>query len=407
MSSEPFVPYSFNYPYMWLIDISISTLLKTVYNISQVRISESDKQLLRSLNKERLVYISNHPSTKEPFVTYYVANKMATRFCYMAGREIFDWGGGLLGTMLKNMGTYSVLEGTFDKESLKTTRKILAAEKGKLALFPEGEPTSNQNDTLFPFQPGVAQMAISALEDAKKVDKDANIYVLPAFVKYRMEGKSSEIKKDIEQSIQRLEKHLNMKYLHGTWVDRLILIGEQILSDFERKFSIKVDLDTSFNERFENFKHSVLDLIADKIELKKWNQEASVVEKLRKILSLYDSVHYSDSQKNISKKDVEWARNYCQKVYDFISIDSDYIRELPSAERIYDWIYRFEQELFGSFKLRPSYAVVRFAKPISLLDYYDDYKSNKKATLDLVMTRLRGEVESLMKDEIKKSTKLC
>lgn len=81
--------------------------------------------------------------------------------------------------------------------------------------------------------------------------------------------------------------------------------------------------------------------------LKRWNLKDSTVEKLRKILSLYDSVHYTDSQKNISKKDVEWARNYCQKVYDFISIDSNYIKELPSPERIYEWIYRFELELFG------------------------------------------------------------
>ena len=92
-----FISHDINYPFLWGMDLSLPVILKSALNIDGVDISDEDKYTLRSLNKERLLYFSNHPSTIEPPVAYYVANVIGSRFYYMASRNVFNWGFGIVG----------------------------------------------------------------------------------------------------------------------------------------------------------------------------------------------------------------------------------------------------------------------------------------------------------------------
>lgn len=406
MSTDSFISYDYSYPFLWFLDASIPSILKLLHNIDEVVIKEQDKRMLKSLKGERLVFVSNHPSTKEPPITFYLSRYTYSRFHYMAGREVFDWMNGFVGQVIKRMGAYSVIAGISDRESLKATRAILTEPEGKLVLFPEGEPTGNENDTLLPFQPGATQLAFWGYEDALKKDPKADICFLTTCIKYRMSGSIHEIRKDVDKSLDRLEQYFDLSKKGKTLVHRMLSIGRCLVERAEEDLGLKPGPTWDFDYRVGNLRHHILDTVAEKVRIKKWDFNANAIEKLRKLLSTFEmvSVGVPDPKKELpTLRAAKWGRLYLQKVYDFISIKKEYLVSKPTPERIYEWIYRFENEVFGSFSQRPSSAFVNFAPVFKISEYYPEYKKNKKETVDKLTQRQRDEIQKMLNLEIEKS----
>ena len=409
MSTESFIPPIHNYPLMWFMDSALKTLMKGINNVDEIVITEHDKEMLKKFKDERLIYISNHPSTNEPPISYLVGNYMYSRFHYMASREVFDWGNGAVGNLIRNMGGFSVIAGASDRESLKTTRAILSKPGGKLVLFPEGEPTGAENDNLLPFQAGVSQLGFWGYEDAIKLDSSADITVLPAFVKYRLNGTKEEIRRDVDKSLAIMEKRLGISKQGKDIVHRLLSIGKRLVERAEKQFAIAPDEKQTFDYRIGRLRHRILDTVADTVGLKKYNKEDHAIDKLRKILSTFEMVFVGvpDPKGELpSLNKAKWGRKYCQRAYDFISIKTDYLTSLPSAERIYEWIYRFESELIGYTIQRPQKAYVHFAPAFKISEYYGAYKKDKKGTVENLTTRLRDEIQKLLDREVQLSERL-
>lgn len=401
-----FIPPKLNYPFLWFTDFSLPFLFKMIHNLDSVEVSEIDRKTLRSLRNERLIVLSNHPTTKEPPVIYSLANIMSSRFHYMASREVFEWGSGMVGDYIQSIGAYSVIAGANDKESLKATRSILSSPSGKLAVFPEGEPTSGQNDILLPFQPGIAQLGFWGLEDALKKDPNANIQILPSFIKYRMSLPQDELQKDIDTSLENLENRIGITKLGKTVTERFLSIGRRLLEREEREYGITLEEGKDYNYRLGRLRHTILDNIANKIELSKYDTSENAIVKLRKILSFLELASLSmDTGKDPapSKDVVKWAKVAAEKAYDSITLQVDYLLDHPSAERLYEWLYRFESEILGETKNRPHLARVRLGEPISLIKYYSAYKQNKKETVQSITDHLRDVLERLMEEEIIKT----
>ncbi len=411
MSIKSFIPAKFNLPVLWFTDLTLPLLLKAVHNIDAIEISNEDKQILKSMQNERLIYVSNHPTTKEPPVAYNSANIMNSRFYYMAAREVFSWGAGLVGDFIQSIGAFSVLAGAPDRESLKAAREILASRSGKLVLFPEGEPTSGMNDTLLPFQPGVSQLGFWGLEDALKADPNAKVNVLLTYVKYRMNTSIDWMQKDIDQSLTRLEARLGISKTGKDIVHRFLSVGKRMIEREEREYGIHIEPDKleDFDYRLGRMRHAMLDNIAIKANIPKWDKGTNAIEKLRKILSTLELVVIGAPNPKGELPSLEmatWARKAAVKAYEFISIQTSYIKELPSAERLYEFLYRYENEIFGETKNRPHKAVVRVAKPFLINEYYESYKTDKKKTVEELTTRLKHDMENLLNEEIQKSTPL-
>lgn len=411
MSIKSFIPAKPNLPALWFTDLTLPILNKMVYNLESIEISENDKKTLKSFQKERLIYISNHPTTKEPGIAYNSANIMGSRFHYMAAREVFEWGSGFVGDFIQSIGAYSVLAGSADRESLKATREIISAPQGKLVLFPEGEPTSGMNDTLLPFQPGVSQLAFWGLEDALKKDPEAKLFILPTFIKYRMTNSIQGMQNDIDISLSRMELKLGISKTGKDIVHRFLSVGKRMIEREEKEYGVTIEPDKmeDFDYRLGRMRHAMLDNIAKKANIPKWDSQANAIEKLRKILSILEmvSVGMPDPKGELPSLEMAtWARKAATKAYDFISIQTSYIKELASAERLYEFLYRYENELFGEVKARPHKAIVRLGKPFQVNDFLPKYKTDKKKTVDEVTEKLRFELDSLLQDEKQRSNPL-
>ncbi len=382
-----------------MVDFSYPLLVKQLQNIDAIIIKPEDERMLRELRTDRLIYLSNHPSTGEPPVAYYVANRMGARFNFMASRQVFEWGYGVVGRFIQSIGAFSIIPGASDRESLKASRAILAKPRGKLVLYPEGEPTSGENDNLMPFQPGIAQLGFWALDDARKTDPDADIKILPSFVKYVMVGTDASIKAELHDSIARLEKRYSIDPGNKNLLRRFLTVGRVLLEETERDYEVPMAARDDFDYRIGRARHAILDGVAERVGVHGYDQSSDAIQKLRHILSVLEMVELKLKDPrlpNLSKSELEWARRESLKAYDVIVIKPGYLISRPTAERFFEWLARFENYAYGSTSPRPRKAHVFFGPVQRLSDFYDDYRSNKRRGVEKLTRHLRDQTQVLL-----------
>ncbi|MCB1141247.1 MAG: 1-acyl-sn-glycerol-3-phosphate acyltransferase [Leptospiraceae bacterium] len=404
---EPFIPPGFNLPLNWTADLLFPVLLRAMHNINEVIIKEEDKQMIRKHRNDRLLFFSNHPSTAEPPIAFHIGNIMGTRFKYMASRQVFDWGFGMVGKAISNIGAFSVIAGINDRESLKTARQSLAEPGGKLVLFPEGEPTSGENDSLMPFQDGIAALSFWALEDAKKKEKDADITILPAFMRFVVDAPKNIILEDLDRSLKKLETHFAIRPGEKNILRRFLTVGKYMLLDAEEQYKIKDADQNDFDYRIGRVRHAMLDKMAEKLKPANYDMNADAIMKLRTIFALLEmiSIDYPDPKlPKLNKDEIEYYKREAVKAFDFIVIKRDYLLSYPTPERFYEWLTRYESYVFGDTPRAlggvashlPRKAYVFFAKPYSLNDYHADYKKNKKETIKRLLGDLRTDLQGML-----------
>jgi len=240
------------------------------------------------------------------------------------------------------------------------------------------------------------------LEDTIKKDPDAKLYILPVFIKYKMNAKEDVMKKDLDLSLSVLESKMGISRTGKTIVERFLSIGRRLLEKEEREYGIEIENPEDFDFRMGKIRHTILDNIAKKIELPKYDPEENAIVKLRKVLSFLELATLdieSLKEKGPSKEVAKWARKAAQKAYDFITMQINYIKEQPSAERLYEWLYRYEQEILGETKMRPHIAKIRVSTPILMNSLYDDYKKDKKKLVQDTTQDLRNKLENLLEEE--------
>ncbi len=405
---QPFIAPGFNLPLAWTVDLLHPVVLKGMYNIDEIVVSNADRQMLRSVRDDRLLFFTNHPSTAEPPIVWAVGNMMGARFRYMASRQVFDWGYGFVGQAIASLGAYSVIAGTQDRSSLRMSRKIMAKRGGKLVLFPEGEPTSGENDSLMPFQAGAAQLSFWALDDARKTDPGADVTILEGFIKYVIQASRGEIILNLETALAELEAKLGVDPGRRNLLRRYLHFGRVLLEKAEADYHIPVASQSDFDYRIGRVRHAILDNVAEKLALKTYDQKADAITKLRQIWAVVEMlmINYDDpTLPRATQEVVEWAHGECVKAFDMIVIKKDYLLSNPTAERFFEWLARFESYVLGK-KPRalggvptplPRKAHVSFTRPFKLSEYYTDEKRKRKKAVETMTKRLYDEMNGLLK----------
>lgn len=396
-----FIPPHFSAPLAWSFDLGFLPITKTLFKLESIRISPNDQERLRKLSGERVIYFSNHPTTIEPPVAYRVANAMGSRFHFMASRNVFDWGGGLVGEVIRRIGAFSVLSGGADKDAIKMSRSILSSPGGKLAIYPEGM-CSGENDNLLPFLPGTAQIGFWGLEDAKKKDPNADIHVVPAFVKYVMLGSKSFLIQEIRDSIGRIEKELHLDPGNRNLLRRFLMVGRYLLEQAESEFNIVPEPNHDYNFRVGRVRHETLNRAAKLMNLK-FSDDENAIDKIRELFTALDSIEAGFPRKGceqISPEFVKLARKEVERAYTFLVTKPEHLVSRPTAERFIEWLYHYETVVFGRTEFRSREAHLFFPEFFTLGEYYESYKKDKRKTVQQITERLRSTLEGLMKEAI-------
>jgi hypothetical protein len=394
----------------WLASKIYFPLLAAMQNIRQVVIRPEDIEKLRSFKNERLLFFTNHPSTAEPPLVFYLGRLLGQRFKFMASRQVFNWQGGLIGWFIRRIGAYSVIAGVPDREAMKLTRKILTVPDGKLVIFPEGEPTSGEVDTLMPFQPGVAQLGLWDLEDAQKIDPNADINVWYGFMKFVITSPKEKILHDLNRSLTKIEKKMGLAVNDGKHVlHRFLTVGRHFLEKAEADFNVTVEHEKGFDYRIGRVRHAMLDRLAEKLQAGNYDKNEDGIHKWRRLFALVElhQLQYPDPKlPKLDKRTIKEAHRDAVFIFDFIVMKRDYILDNPTPERLYEWLDRYESYLFkkvpralgGVPSHLPRRAHILFGKPYKLSEVQTANRKDRRGAVEGFTARLRNDMQQLLED---------
>lgn len=406
---KAFIPPQTSNFYYGLAGLLKGPIIKVLQNITSIHIKPEDLEKLKQLENERIIFFGNHPTTAEPPLVVYLADQFKEKYHFLGSRQIFEWGGGVIGYFLPKFGAYSVIAGIADRESVKTTRNILAQEKARLVIFPEGEPTSGENDSLMPFQPGIGQLGFWGLEDARKKDPDAEIYIVPMFWRYKIDAPQEKITQNIEKRLLKLEKKMGIEAGDRGMLRRFLQIGRVLIEQYEKELGIIPDDPEDFNFRTGRVRHALLDNVAKIYNVKNYHEEENAIMKFRQLFPITElmMIDYQGADlPKLTKAQKKKAFYDLIHAFEFIVIKRDHLIERPTPERAFEWLERYESLILGTkpralggvpTKL-PRQAHLFLGDISKLSDYYPEKRNLKKQSIERLNIDLRAELEGLVKD---------
>eukprot|EP00899_Mesostigma_viride_P025861 jgi/Mesvir1/645/Mv17257-RA.1 len=418
---ELFLSDAYNWFFATFLDFIEPILLRVMGNIFGVVIRDEDRKMLKSLRDKRLLYYSNHPSVAEPPVALRVAHAMGVHFKYQCARQVFSWHNGFVGRTFRWLGVFSVLPGAVDISSAKYARDVLAMPRGRLAVFPEGEPTTNTNDMLVPFQPGLGRLAFWALTQAQqRQGEQEDLTVLPAFVKYVLMGTPQEIDAKLRESMAVFAGmvkitvdtakgdlvKLCLKFAHATLQWEAEQLG--LSKDAFLKAGDKDDDPAAINAAINAMRSYLLDRLAERLLAYeggakgawfRYEANKPTLERTRQLLLALDNLEYDRNTKGpaMTESELDKERGALYRAYAVATLNTDYIcKGKPSLECCVEWMMSLERFVKGdSWFFRPRIAHVLFGKPFALSEYMAEYGTDKKSATARLDARLQKEIQDL------------
>ena len=383
-----------------LAKVVLPLALRLAFKIVKVEVTEADLRRLRDLKRLRVVLTPSHGALVEPYILFHLSKLLSQEFNYVAAKEAFERRPAL-GLLIQRLGAYSIVRGTADRKSFRMTHKILVEGKRWLVIFPEGE-VCGQNDTLMPFQQGVAQFAFWACEDLTKRGEALPLYFVPMAIKFVY---LRDMDPTIDRSLQKLEHKLvgpNPRPL--SLYDRLRRVGEAVLSAIEKKYNVLPGKDADLNQRVQFMKELIVSRIETELGVSP-RRGQPLLDRIRFLFNMVDRIVFSD----IGSSDYEQQLNerrqkQAQGLYEdlrqvlrFIVVHDGYVRESPTAERFLDLLGMLEWEVF---ERRPSWgprkAIVKIGEPLNVAAHLPRYRADKRGALQEVTMSLESSVRRML-----------
>ncbi|MHB9023274.1 MAG: lysophospholipid acyltransferase family protein [Armatimonadota bacterium] len=372
-------------------------LLRFWDKIVRVEVDDEGRRALEALRGARVALCPNHPNRCDSDVLFAFSTLMNEQWNYLAAREVFD--PPLQGWLLQSLGVYSVLRGTMDSESFRMTRRLLVEGKRRLVLFPEGE-TYGQNDTLMPFEPGIAQFGFWALEDlaARQPNEPLPpVYLVPITLRYLF---LRDMRPTIERSLGRLERTLGISAERpDDPYERLRNIGETVLKASEQEYSVQPPADATFDERIQRMKETILERAAVELGVPT-HSERPLLDRIRALLNAlerqqHETLADSDYARQLHTERQQHLHSLYQRLWRvlrFIVTNENYVRDAMTVERYMEILQRLEWEVFGAVRWHgPRKVLIRVGTPVNLAEYWDEYRANKRGTTAVIMARLEED----------------
>lgn len=369
-----------------------------------ISIDAQSMERLRRIKGERCLILPNHPSEWDPCVMFDIARQLRENFFFVAAREVFDFSYGIRGWFFQKLGVYSLVRGSNDRRSLKTSMDILSQNKGRLVIFVEGE-ISNQNESLLPLEPGVVQLAFMALNEAyktngKNLEALPSLYVCPVGIRY--EYQEAGLDHAIESAIVRLEQATDMNPADKDWLLRTKALAHKVLEGAAAQVGFTLDPEKPDAENVAALSLFMLRKLEQVINLEE-DSGLTYLDRIRRIRNKVDKIltqtlseeptfyerHLHQHQKAVLKH----FHHDLDRLVNFVSIYDGYLQPSMEKHRYVEILRRLEREVFGSFVLvHPRVGVVQVQEPIDLKAHFADFLQDKKATVKQVTTSVEQAI---------------
>jgi hypothetical protein len=347
--------------------------MRTLYDITSVRVREEDLRLLKGYAGRRMVFVPNHPSHGDPAVLFRLSKIAGENWFYLSNREQFDRWFGLYGRLLQLNGTYSVARGTLDLESFQTTRRLLVDEPHKLVIFAEGGNYS-WNDLEAPFQEGLFRLLVVATDEMKEKGIREPLWVQPVALKYVYSEKADRL---IAFSLERLEQAVGLNPAPTAFRDRVLRIGETIVGQVEKNFFGKRFAKEDLADRIVRVREEMLHRFAQALGTATPDPESGTL--LERTRILFDQFHRVNLEGSLPKTQYEETlleadvqakqsvRLLLDRLENWAALKEGYLEGASRARQV-EILSRLEREVFKTVHLRPPRRCdVRLGEPFDLM----------------------------------------
>ena len=315
------------------VKLLLPFLMRLTTKVSHVDIDSESLDRLKSTDGYPTILVPNHPSRADPHVMFALSTRYGERFRYMCARETFDRkiaGLKLRGFVMTRLGVYSVVRGAVDRDSFRMTRETLAKGARKLVIFGEGE-ISHQNETIMPFESGIVQFGLWALNDMEKAGDLKPLYLVPVGIKYIYKN---DMWDQIEEALTNLEQSVlpdpadRPKDLY----DRVKNVGGFLLAILAREYHLRLGKESSLNERIQQMREHILSQMENFLELAPLS-DRNPLRRVRAIQNRIDEEIYRDVDEM-----TEYERGvHAQRVDKFRQFYTD-LRRIVNSIAIYEAI---------------------------------------------------------------------
>jgi 1-acyl-sn-glycerol-3-phosphate acyltransferase len=387
---------------IWLAkQFIVPILLHRDFRVKEVELAEEDLGRLKELKGNRVILTPNHSGGKEPYILFHLSKILKEEFNYLSAREVFEdhfpWG-----WLLQRVGAYSIIRGAPDRNSFRMTQQLLREGRRWIVIFPEGL-ACGLNDTVMPFQQGVAQFAFWACDDLAKHGDPPPIYFVPVAIKYVY---LHEMWSAIDSSLRLLEGNLLLPACPecSTLFNRLHRVGEAVLHANEQMNNVRPPKDATFNDRIHNMKELIVSRVAATIGVS-LRLEQPLHERIRELFNAIDQIVYTEVEgteyeRKLHRRRQQKAREFYNdlvQVLQLIALYASYPEEKMTAEQFLDVLALLEFEILGKKEIRgPKKALVKVGEPLDLRNYYSRYRADKGGTLHLVMQSVESSVKQML-----------
>lgn len=166
--------------------------------------------------------------------------------------------------------------------------------------------------------------------------------------------------------------------MSNSLTERIQRIKTTLFEKMEKFLGIPIKLDQSITSRIHVIRNKV-----DKLGL-----------------TYQEEDHLSEYEKNVlaqTKLTLKGFYNDLNFLANFSVIRDGYVAEKKSPERFIEVLQRMEKEVFGEVKLKlPRIAKVKLGEVINTKQKYEEYKSNKKDTVQTIASKMERNMREML-----------
>lgn len=340
-------------------------MLRREHRVESIRFRGLDR--VRNLlgRGDSVLIAPNHSDRADGFVLLELGRELGIPLTTMAAHGLFAGDGGIRYFLFPRLGVFPVDRDGTGLTALRAGVDVLAAAKHPLVIFPEGE-IYYVNDQVTPLRDGVAALATMALRNIEKADPGRTVWIVPLGIKYRFLDDCDPMAA-LQGRMSALESRL-------TWeptpdlplVERIYRFGQGLLALKEIEFFGEPRGGT-VRERIERLRDTLLERLELQIGGKAG--KGSIPERVKEARRAAMDAIARPETTSTRARELRGAIRELFVVIQSFSYPGDYVRSLPTRERIAETLTKFEQDLFGVPHVVPKgprEAVIEAAEPIDV-----------------------------------------
>jgi hypothetical protein len=248
---------------------------------------------------------------------------------------------------------------------------------------------------VIPFRSGAVAMAFQAMTKlVKEEQKLSPIYLIPLSLKYRY---LQPMNNQIEKTLSRLEKALNIINQSKDSYQRLRNIGKKVLTKIISNYEVKEQINLhhdSWNEVINLLKNNLVQQCEQKLNIEP-NSNFPFRERIYKVQASLESK--LEQEEKFNPEIETFIKETTFQLLNFDAIYDGYVAEKPEDERFLDTLNRLERAVFQLDK--PSrkgtrQAMIKISKIIDLQDYYPSYQENKAKAIENLTETIQQLVQN-------------